>query len=90
LNNNNRPRSDYIGARLTKGEEMSKLKEPIYFESGFENFKIDTNESERVEDLVGSINEVLKKQNMLLCYCTDEEKNKTLFSAWEIRPYPED
>ena len=23
---------------------MSKLKEPIYFESGFENFKIDTNE----------------------------------------------
>ena len=35
------------------------------------------------------INEVLKKQNMLLCYCTDEIKNKTLFSAWEIRPYPE-
>ena len=35
---------------------MTKLKEPIYFESGFENFKIDTNESDRVEDLVGSIN----------------------------------
>jgi hypothetical protein len=31
---------------------------------------------------------VLKKQNML--HCTDEDKNKTLFSAWEIRPYPED
>tara|TARA_R100001591_G_scaffold72765_1_gene80896 strand:+ start:632 stop:877 length:246 start_codon:yes stop_codon:yes gene_type:complete len=68
---------------------MKKLDKPIYFESGFENFKIDTRESERVEDLVGSINEVLKKQNMLLCYCTDEIKNKTLFSAWEIRPYPE-
>jgi hypothetical protein len=26
---------------------------------------------------------------MLLCYCTDEVKDKTLFSAWEIRPYPE-
>ena len=71
---------------------MSKLKEPIYFESGFENFKIDTNESDRVEDLVGSINEVLKKQNMLLCYCTNHNPNddKTLFSSWEIRPYPED
>ena len=68
---------------------MKKLKEPIYFESGFENFKIDTNESDRVEDLIGSINSVLKKQNMLLCYCTDENKNKTLFSSWEIRPYPE-
>jgi len=71
---------------------MSKLKEPIYFESGFENFKIDTNESDRVEDLIGSINAVLKKQNMLLCYCTDHNPNddKTLFSSWEIRPYPED
>ena len=71
---------------------MSKLKEPIYFESGFENFKIDTNESDRVEDLIGSINSILKKQNMLLCYCTDHNPNddKTLFSSWEIRPYPED
>ena len=70
---------------------MSKLKEPIYFESGFENFKIDTNESDRVEDLIGSINAVLKKQNMLLCYCTNHNPNddKTLFSSWEIRPYPE-
>jgi len=68
---------------------MSRLKEPIYFESGFENFEIDTNESDGVEELVGSINSVLKKQGMLLCYCTDEVKNKTLFSAWEIRPYPE-
>ena len=32
---------------------------------------------------------VLKKQGMLLCYCTDEYKKKTLFSSWEIRPYPE-
>jgi len=69
---------------------MSKLKKPIYFESGFENFKIDTKESEKVEDLIGSINSVLEKQGMQVCYCTDEDKNKTLFSAWEIRPYPED
>jgi len=70
---------------------MTKIKEPIYFESGFENFKIDTNESDRVEDLIGSINAVLKKQNMLLCYCTNHNPNddKTLFSSWEIRPYPE-
>ena len=70
---------------------MVKLKKSIYFESGFENFKIDTSESDRVEDLIGSINSVLKKQNMLLCYCTDHNPNdnKTLFSAWEIRPYPE-
>ena len=69
---------------------MTKIKEPIYFESGSENFKIDTKESERVEDLVGSINSVLEKQGMQICYCTDEDKNKTLFSSWEIRPYPED
>ena len=69
---------------------MSKLKKPIYFESGFENFKIDTKESEKVEDLIGSINSVLEKQGMQVCYCTDEDKNKTLFSAWEIRPYTED
>ena len=68
---------------------MTKLKKPIYFESGFENFKISNAQSDRVEDLIGSINSVLKKQNMLICYCTDKYKNKTLFSAWEIRPYPE-
>ncbi len=68
---------------------MKKLNKPIYFESGFENFKIDTNESDNIEDLVGSINSVIKKYGMLLCYCTDEVKDKTLFSAWEIRPYPE-
>jgi hypothetical protein len=68
---------------------MTKIKEPIYFESGFENFKIDTKESERVEDLIGSINSVLEKQGMQICYCTDEDKNKTLFSSWEIRPYQE-
>ena len=45
---------------------MTKLKEPIYFESGFENFKIDTNESDRVEDLIGSINSVLK--NKICCF----------------------
>ena len=68
---------------------MKEFKEPVYFESGFENFKIDTKESEKIEDLVGSINSILKKQGMLLCYCTDEDKKKTLFSSWEIRPYPE-
>ena len=68
---------------------MKKLNKPIYFESGFENFKIDTNESDNIEDLVGSINTVNKKYGMLLCYCTDKVKKKTLFSAWEIRPYPE-
>jgi hypothetical protein len=68
---------------------MTKIKEPIYFENGFENFKIDTKESERVEDLIGSINSVLEKQGMQICYCTDEDKNKTLFSSWEIRPYQE-
>ena len=68
---------------------MKKLNKPIYFESGFENFKIDTNESDNIEDLVGSINTVIKKYGMLLCYCTDKVKKKTLFSAWEIRPYPE-
>ena len=69
---------------------MKKINKPIYFESGFENFKIDTNESDRVEDLIGSINSVLEKQGMQVCYCTDEDKNKTLFSSWEIRPYPEE
>jgi len=69
--------------------KMKKLNKPIYFESGFENFKIDTNESDNIEDLVGSINAVIKKYGMLLCYCTDEVKKKTLFSAWEIRPHPE-
>ena len=68
---------------------MKKINKPIYFESGFENFKIDTNESDRVEDLIGSINSVLEKQGMQVCYCTDEDKNKTLFSSWEIRPYQE-
>ena len=74
---------------MGRGKKMKKLNKPIYFESGFENFKIDTNESDNIEDLVGSINTVIKKYGMLLCYCTDEVKKKTLFSAWEIRPYPE-
>ena len=34
---------------------MKKLNKPIYFESGFENFKIDTNESDNIEDQLQKI-----------------------------------
>lgn len=67
---------------------MNKIKDPIYFENGL-NFKINKNESDSIEDLIGTINSVLNNKGMQICYCTDEDKNKTLFSAWEIRPYPE-
>tara|TARA_Y100000114_G_scaffold143674_1_gene151455 strand:- start:22 stop:291 length:270 start_codon:yes stop_codon:yes gene_type:complete len=78
------------GGEKRKGGTMNKLKYPVYFEGGFEDFTIDTEEVESVESLVGSINSVIKKYGMLLCYCTDKVKGKkTKFSAWDIRPYPE-
>ena len=78
------------GEKRKRGNMTDKLKYPVYFESGFEDFIIDTEEAENVEDLVGSINNVIKKYGMLLCYCTDEVKDKkTKFSSWDIRPYPE-
>ena len=74
-----------------KKVNIKTLEYPVFFESGFEDFTIDTEEVERVEDLVGSINGVIKKYGMLLCYCTDEVKGKkTKFWAWDIRPYPEE
>ena len=70
-------------------DKKKRLQYPVYFESGNDNFGVDTNESDGVENLVGNINSVIKRYGMCLCYCDDEEKDKTIFSAWEIRPFPE-
>ena len=70
-------------------DKEKRLQHPVYFESGDDNFSVDTDESDRVDCLVGSINSVIKRYGMCLCYCDDEKKDKTIFSAWEIRPFPE-
>ena len=70
-------------------DKKKRLQYPVYFGSGNDNFSVDTNESDKVENLVGNINSVIKRYGLCLCYCDDEKKDKTIFSAWEIRPFPE-
>ena len=41
-------------------DKKKRLQYPVYFESGDDNFGVDTNESDRVENLVGNINSVIK------------------------------
>jgi len=59
-------------------------KKIIYFENGFNDFKVDNQESDAIEHLIGDLNNILKKEGFLIAYCIDEIKDKTHFSAWEL------
>ena len=62
---------------------MEKV-ETIYFENGFNDFKVDNEESDAIENLIGDLNHILKKHGFLIAYCVDEIKDKTHFWAWEL------
>jgi len=56
----------------------------IYFENGANDFKINNDESDAIENLIGDLNYTLKKHGFLIAYCIDQIEDKTHFWGWEL------